>query len=173
MKKTLFTLAMFGTISCQPEIPDNQTGMNSLQLDSLQLLEMISIREKSMIEKDIATAMSQFSQDATWINSQGYFFEGKYNVLKFHNMLAGNDSLDYYYEAGVPRVRVIDNHNALVYYSWKMFWYKRSYPSDTTNKELGLMTLTAQKRKGNWYWVAITNQHIPWFYKEIAPVTIE
>ena len=113
--------------------------------DSLELIKMISQREKAMINKDINTAMSQFSEDVTWINSQGYYFEGKNEVLKFHNMLAENDSLDYYYKAGIPKVRIINQDNALAYYSWKMFWYKRENPKDTVNKEIGLMTLTAKK----------------------------
>ena len=57
---------------------------------------MISERESAMIEKDLDSAMSQFSNDVTWINSQGYYFQGKNEVLNFHNMLAQNDSLDYY-----------------------------------------------------------------------------
>ena len=111
---------------------------------------MISIREQAMIDKDIATAMSQFSEDATWINSQGYFFEGKENIAEFHRMLAGRDSVDYYYEAGAPRIRVLDSDNAIAYYSWKMFWYDSAQPSDTTYREIGLMTLTAQRRSGEW-----------------------
>ncbi len=39
-------------------------------------------------------AMSQFSDDATWINSQGYYFEGKDNVRKFHATLAGSATRD-------------------------------------------------------------------------------
>lgn len=126
-----------------------------------------------MIEKDIDTVMSQFSDDATWINSQGYYFEGKQNVLEFHSMLAGNNLLGYLYQAGEPRIRLIDSSNAIVYYSWKMFWYQKGDPSDITKKEIGLMTLTAQKRQGNWHWIAVTNQYTPDFYEEINPVTID
>jgi len=134
---------------------------------------MIAVREKAMIEKDIDTAMSQFSDDATWINSQGYFFEGKRNVLEFHSMLAGKETEDYVYEAGEPRIRLIDSSNAIAYYSWKMFWFKKDNPEDIFNKEIGLMTLTAQKRQGQWLWVAVTNQHTPWFYETIDPVTVD
>jgi len=35
------------------------------------------------------------------------------------------------------------------------------------------MTLTAQKRQGRWYWIAVTNQHTPWFYEAVDPVTID
>lgn len=138
-----------------------------------RLAEMITVREKAMIEKDIHTAMSQFSDDATWINSQGYFFEGKQSVLEFHNMLAGRESLDYTYEAGEPRIRLLDSSNAIAYYSWKMFWFRKDNPAEITNEEIGLMTLTAQKRQGQWYWVAVTNQHTPWFYEAVDPVTID
>ena len=165
----IFVLAFF---SCKKE---NLSAIihQSTKIDSLQLVKMISERESAMIEKDIDSAMSQFSDDITWINSQGYYFEGKKEVLKFHNMLADNDSLDYYYEAGIPRIRMIDFDNALAYYSWKMFWYKKEVPTDTITKEIGLMTLTARKTKDNWKWIAITNQHTPWFYNEIELVFID
>ena len=141
--------------------------------DTLVLADMIKVREKAMIEKDIDTAMSQFSDDATWVNSQGYFFEGKQNVLEFHSMLAGRESMGYAYEAGEPRVRLIDSSNAIAYYSWKMFWFKTDDPENIVNEEIGLMTLTAQKRQGQWYWIAVTNQHTPSFYDVIDPVTID
>jgi hypothetical protein len=83
------------------------------------------------------------------------------------------DSLDYSYEAGSPRVRIIDPNIAIVYYSWKMYWYRKNGQQDTINKEIGLMTLTAQKIENKWKWIAVTNQHTPWFYNEIEPVIIE
>jgi len=134
---------------------------------------MISLREQAMINKDIEVAMEQFSENPTWINSQGYYFSGREEVRKFHGMLAGNDSLDYYYEAGTPRIRITDANNALAYYSWKMFWLRKDNPVDTTFKEIGLMTLNAQKDNGTWQWIAVTNQHTPWFYPEIEEVKIE
>ena len=134
--------------------------------DSLLLTEMIAFREKAMIEKDLDGAMAQFAENATWINSQGYYFEGKQHVSKFHQMLVKNDTVDYYYEAGEPKIRILDAQNAIAYYSWKMFWYKKDNPADTTFKEIGLMTLTAQKERNNWKWVAITNQHTPWFLRK-------
>lgn len=160
--------------SCQQNNSDSaQIDVETETLVSRQLADMISVREKAMIEKDIETAMSQFDEDATWINSQGYFFEGKKNVLEFHQMLAGNDTLDYIYEAGVPRIRILDSSNAIAYYSWKMFWYEKGTPQHIVNREIGLMTLSAQKRDGRWYWIAVTNQHTPAFYDAIESVTIE
>ena len=144
-----------------------------MQTDSLAIAQMISVREKAMITKNIKAAMDQFSENATWINSQGYFFEGKEEVAKFHGMLADNDSLDYYYEASSPRISLIDPKNAIAYYSWKMFWYKKEMPVDTTFKEIGLMTLTAHKQNDTWKWVAVTNQHTPWFHGKIEPVTVD
>ncbi|WP_411029953.1 nuclear transport factor 2 family protein [Spongiimicrobium sp. 3-5] len=160
------------SISCKKKEGEHKHD-TSIMSDSLSLVQMIAIREKAMIKRDIKLAMDQFADNATWINSQGYYFEGKEHVANFHNMLIGNDSLDYYYEAGEPRVRILDNRNALAYYSWKMFWYKREKPADTTFREIGLMTLTAHKTNKDWEWVAVTNQHTPWFYDSITPVTVD
>ena len=126
-----------------------------------------------MKNKDVNSVMLQFDDDATWINSQGYFFEGKEELGRFHRMLAENDSLDYYYEAGDPRIRLVDPRFAMVYYSWKMFWFDRSNRTDTLKREIGLMTLSAQKTGDRWRWIAVTNQHTPWFYERIDPVFIE
>gem|GEM_PF-5052323 len=64
-------------MGCDQLSSDKPNGVHSSNADSLQLAHMISGREKSMIEKDIHPAISQFTHDTTWINSQGYFFEGK------------------------------------------------------------------------------------------------
>jgi len=77
------------------------------------------------------------------------------------------------HEAGVPRIRILDSSNAIAYYSWKMFWYEKGAPQHIVTREIGLMTLSAQKRDGRWYWVAVTNQHTPSFYEAIESVTIE
>ncbi|WP_299366676.1 hypothetical protein [Winogradskyella sp.] len=171
MKKILIAVLFIVINSCDQNDSKDQKKDNDFL--SSQLKEMINEREKAMINKDIETAMSQFSEDISWINSQGYYFEGKKEVRRFHAYLAGNDSLDYYYKAGKPRIRIIDSKNALAYYSWKMFWYKKSNPLDTVNREIGLMTLTAQKNESKWQWIAVTNQHTPWFYDIIENVTID
>lgn len=162
-----------GSYSCKRQVVDLASVQQPFISDSLAIAKMISTREEAMIDKNIEAAMDQFAESATWINSQGYYFEGRENVSKFHGMLAGNDSLDYYYEAGKPRIRMIDPQNALAYYGWKMFWYKKEKPADTTFKEIGLMTLTAHKTKEKWRWIAVTNQHTPWFYADIEPVTTD
>ena len=172
--KTLVFVFLPILASCQQVGSDSPPNVVDIEKnDSVRLTEMISVREKAMIGKDIETAMSQFDENATWINSQGYFFEGKKNIIEFDQMLASNDSLDYFYEAGAPRIRVLDSSNAIAYYSWKMFWYENGAPQYIVNREIGLMTLSAQKRDGRWYWVAVTNQHTPSFYETIESVTIE
>ena len=172
MKNHILIILILTFFSCKQEV-STKIDQQSTKIDSLELVNMIFEREKAMIEKDINSAMYQFSDDVTWINSQGYYFQGKSEVLKFHNMLVENDSLDYYYKAGTPRIRIVNSDNAIAYYSWKMFWYKKENPTDTVKREIGLMTLTARKYKGNWKWIAITNQYTPWFYNEIEPVFID
>ncbi|MGX1928319.1 nuclear transport factor 2 family protein [Flagellimonas sp. 2504JD4-2] len=174
MPKTYLLLLgfVFMTCSCKKENHLSQI-QESFHADSLSLVGMIQDREKAMITKNIDLVMPQFSEDATWINSQGYFFEGKKELEKFHIMFAENDSLDYYYKIGDPKIRFLDSKNALAYYSWKMFWIKKENPADTTFKEIGLMTLNAQKQNMEWKWVAVTNQHTPWFYDKIEPVFVE
>ncbi len=173
LKNHLFLLGFaLLAFSCKKESHLNQT-QESFHADSLSLVRMIQDREKAMISKNVDLVMPQFSEDATWINSQGYLFEGKKELEKFHIMFAENDSLDYYYEIGNPKIRFLDSENALAHYAWKMFWFKKENPADTTFKEIGLMTLNAQKQNKKWKWVAVTNQHTPWFYDEIKPVKAE
>jgi uncharacterized protein (TIGR02246 family) len=160
-------------IVCSSSIAAAENVENTAEKDSLVLAGMIEVREQAMINKDIDTAMSQFSEDITWINSQGYFFEGKQSVLEFHNMLANDNPLDYLYEAGKPRIRITSPDSAIAYYSWKMLWFEKGHPEAISKKEIGLMTLSAQKKDGIWRWIAVTNQHTPWFYEEIETVTID
>lgn len=166
-----YVLSLLALGACSTE--EKATAPTNVSQDSLSLIEMINTREKAMKYKDLNLALAQFDSSATWINSQGYYFEGIGEVAEFHKMLTGNDSLDYYYEAGNPRVRILDSDNAIAYYSWKMYWYRKIEPQDTTNREIGLMTLYARKSNDNWKWVAVTNQHTPWFYENVDPVTID
>jgi len=141
--------------------------------DVERLTDMIRVRGNAMRDRNIDLAMSQFSPDATWVNSQGYYFEGKKVLRQFHQMLMSRKELDYRYMAGSPRVRLIDADNAIVYYGWKMPWFKRDSPQEIVNDETGLMTLNAQRRKGQWMWIAVTVQHTPWFYETIEPEVID
>ena len=160
-------------LACDSEVPSNSYSTQDRRSDSLAIDSMIRLREDAMIHRNLELVMAQFSEASTWINSQGYFFEGKQHVRGFHRMLTGNDSLDYFYEAGNPRIRIIDKENALAYYGWKMFWFQKKTPTDTTFREIGLMTLTAHKTNNQWQWVAVTNQHTPWFYKDITAVVAD
>jgi uncharacterized protein (TIGR02246 family) len=152
----------------QPAVAD-QALSQEIASDLETLTNMVTQRERAMQAKNASQAMEQFSDDATWVNSQGYYFEGKSAVAKFHAMLTQDPQRDYHYEVGTPRVRLLDSSNAIVYYSWKMTWFERGDPEEIINPEVGLMTLNAQKRDGKWYWVAITVQHTPWFYQSIEP----
>ena len=128
---------------------------------------MVTDRENAMREKDVPTIMSQFSDDATFINAVGLYSADKKEVEKFHNGLTRMDSISYYYLAGKVTVRILDDNNALVYYPWRMDWYNISNLIDTLRKEIGLMTLSAQKRNGKWLWIAITNQHTPEYFEDL------
>ncbi len=161
------------TLSCRPARTEAHVADATRAGDSLALAQMIAVRERAMIDKNLPLALAQFADDATWVNSQGYYFAGKEEVAKFHAMLAGNDSLDYFYQAGTPLIRVIDGETALAYYSWKMFWYRKAAPADTVTREIGLMTLLARKEHGAWRWIAVTNQHTPDFYERIEPVNMD
>jgi uncharacterized protein (TIGR02246 family) len=177
VRLTVLVLVIIGGVGCSHHALRANAAEKATEpvpnADIATLTDMISAREQAMIEKDLDTVMSQFSDDATWINSQGYYFEGKQKVFEFHSMLARDNPLDYRYEAGKARIRLLDSFNAIAYYSWKMLWYERAKPETITNEEIGLMTLTARKRGGRWQWVAVTNQHTPWFYEVIEPASTE
>lgn len=170
MRKTLIIALALSMLSCADKDDNLIDSIPRHTADSLALATMVMERERAMIKKDVSLAMSHFSEDATWINSQGYLFEGEKHVKEFHTMMTSRDSVDYYYEIGEPRIRLIDTKNAIVYYSWKMFWYSKFNPTDTTFKEIGLMTLHANKQSDQWKWIAVTNQHTPWFYERIVAV---
>ena len=165
----LVLLVMSAASSCERATTSGPGG--ATRADSLQIAQMIAERERTMIDKELGPALEQFADDATWINSQGYYFQGREVIRDFHEMLVAKS--DYHYEAGEPRIRVTDAENAIAYYSWKMYWLGGESGTDTTMKEIGLMTLSAQKRDGVWRWIAVTNQHTPWFYESVEPVVIE
>jgi len=172
MKKTILILA-FPLICCNHKPAHYASRHGVAEEDGQELTAMILAREKAMISKSLVPVMAQFSEDATWINSQGYLFDGKPAIEKFHKMMFNNDSLDYLYVAGDPRVRLLDHQNALAYYGWEMIWINRADRQDTVKREIGLMTLTAQKVDTTWLWKAVTNQYTPWFYGKLDAVFIE
>ena len=129
---------------------------------------MVHARENAMKKKDIGAVMAQFSDDATFINGEGYYLANKEEIADFHKGLTQSESIGYYYIAGHVHVRLLDNNNALVYYPNRMDWYRNSSPKDTIEKETRLLTLSAQKRNGNWQWVAITNQQTPEYFDDLT-----
>lgn len=146
---------------------DIKVKYNSMN-DSLTLVKMVNERENAMKKKDIDAVMAQFSDDATFINGEGYYLANKEEIAAFHKGLTQSDSIGYYYIAGNVHVRMLDNKNALVYYPNRMDWYRVSNPKDTIEKETRLLTLSAQKRNGNWQWVAITNQQTPEYFDDLT-----
>ena len=59
----------------------NDTGLkyNSTE-DSLALVKMVNERETAMKKKDIHAVMAQFSDDATFINGEGYYCANKAEI---------------------------------------------------------------------------------------------
>lgn len=165
-KTILFTCITLFICSCGT--PSDNTVIHKSENDSLVLVQMVNERENAMKNKDIPAIMKQFSDDATFINAAGYYNANKKEIEFFHNNLTHMDSIGYYYKAGDVHVRILDSQNALVYYPWRMDWFQTSNIKDTIKKEIGLMTLSAQKRKDKWFWIAITNQHTPEYFEDLT-----
>ena len=147
----------------------NDTGLKyNSTADSLALVKMVNERETAMKKKDIPAVMVQFSDDATFINGEGYYCANKAEIEEFHKGLTQNDSVGYYYTVGHIHVRILDDNNALVYYPNRMDWFKISNPKDTIEKETRLLTLTAQKRNNQWQWIAITNQQTLEYFDDLT-----
>jgi hypothetical protein len=135
--------------------------------DSLILLNMVQNRQVAMKRKDVPAMLKQFSDDATFINPSGYFYENKAEIEAYHNTLTHLDTITYYYSTGSVELRMLDANNALIYYPWRMDWYNIAHPADTLYQEFGLFTITAQKRNTTWYWIAVTDQHTPEFFDDL------
>jgi uncharacterized protein (TIGR02246 family) len=123
---TLFILFLL-LYSCGTDSNDTSVKYNSTD-DSLALVKMVNERETAMKKKDIRTVIAQFSEDATFINGEGYYCANKTEIEAFHKGLTQSDSVGYYYTAGQVHVRMLDNNNALVYYPNRMDWFKISNP---------------------------------------------
>jgi uncharacterized protein (TIGR02246 family) len=147
---------------------DRSGEKHDLTKDSLTLTKMVHERESAMKTKNIPAVMAQFSDDATFINGDGYYLANKKEIEEFHKALTRGDSISYYYIAGKVLVRMLDDNNALVYYPNRMDWYRVSKPKDTIEKEIRLLTLSAQKRKGKWQWIAITNQQTIEYFDDLS-----
>jgi hypothetical protein len=169
MKPTTILAASLFLLLCSCEINKTDSDAKSSEnKDSITLVNMVKEREFAMKNKDIPSVMSQFSDDATFINSAGYYLANKKEIENFHDNLLHMDSSAYHYKAGKVHVRFIDEKNALVYYPWRMDWYKIPDADDTVFEEVGLMTLTAQLRNEKWQWIAITNQHTKEYFEDLT-----
>jgi uncharacterized protein (TIGR02246 family) len=171
MKKIIISTMLLTLVwSCESYNLDNNINSGSTA-DRAALVKMIREREVAMNDKDISSLMIQFSDDATFINSAGFYFTGKTEIENFHRDLIQVDTAGYFYKAGNVTVRIIDDYIALVYYPWSIDWYENSKPDVILYKETGLMTLVAQKRAEKWLWIAITNQHTPEFFNDLIKHT--
>ncbi len=52
---------------------------------------MINERENAMKKKNIDAVMAQFSDDATFINGEGYYLANKAEITAFHKGLVQTD----------------------------------------------------------------------------------
>lgn len=138
----------------------------SSSADSLQLVKMVNDRVQAMQKKDLNKVMIQFNEDATYINSAGYFYKNKKEIEQFHRAMLQNDSISFEYTAGVPHIRLLSDEYSLAYYPWKILWKTLNSPQEKVT-ETGLMSLTAKKTDGLWYWIAINNQHTPEFFNDL------
>ena len=133
------------TFSCAPQKNSETNAVYYSKKDSIKLVGMINAREIFMKEKNIEGISNQFSKNITWVNSQGYLFSGKEDVVKFHSGLVNQKKKDYNYKAGKPNVRFLDNSHAIIYYSWNMYWFNK-ITKDSIYDEIGMMTLFAAKK---------------------------
>lgn len=160
-----FTLLLFNSCDTTSFNPGKR---DSYVKDSLTLVEMVHIRSNAMKKRNIDAVMAQFSDDATFINGDGYYLANKAEIGAFHSGLTQSDSIGYHYIAGNVNIRMLDDKNALVYYPNRMDWYNVSNPKDTIEKETRLLTLSAQKRSGKWQWIAITNQQTNEYFDDLT-----
>lgn len=128
---------------------------------------MVNQREKAMIGRDIHTVTQQFDSSANFINGGAYLYRGLSEIKDFHNQMFTNDSLTYTYKIGKVFIDPVGADVALVYYPWQQQWTLKHVKSDTLN-EVGLMTITAIKEKGQWKWKAVTNQRTKEYFDDLT-----
>ena len=197
--KSIYYLLLFLSFlffSCS-KINNDKKAKDIFTKDSLALVKMVRERAIAREKHDIIAELSQFSDDATFINSDGLLLPDKKAIEK--HLKAANSSSDSsetfeinlseikpptgvllyrnfkgrwvdlcdHYTAGNIKIRIIDINNALVYYPWRIDSFLCSNPKDTIISEIGLMTLCAQKRNSIWLWIAITNQHTPEYFNDL------
>jgi hypothetical protein len=192
----LLFLSLLLLFSCKT-MKNDEKIKEAFKEDSVALVKMVRDRAIAREKHDIIAELSQFSDDATFINSDGLLLPNKKAIeshLKESN--ASGDSSETFeiklseiqpptgvllyrnfkgrwidlcdqYTAGNIKIRIIDKNNALVYYPWRIDSFLRSNPKDTIISEIGLMTLSAQRRNDQWFWIAITNQHTPEYFNDL------
>jgi hypothetical protein len=162
--KTLIFYIVFFFASCTTS--NDKVSLNAAK-DSLILVKMVKERERGMQAQNMEPVMAQFADDATFINGDGFYLANKKEISEFHNALKKSDSIGYHYIAGEVLIIMLDQNNALVYYPNRMDWCRLSNPSDTIERETRLLTLSAQKRKGTWKWIAVTNQQTLSYFNDL------
>jgi uncharacterized protein (TIGR02246 family) len=139
-----------------------QTRANN---DSVALAKTVVDYIEATKRNDRRGELAVFADDATFITTSGRYIGGIKALEAFYDNLVGTtDSVRYV--NGAPAVRLLDDRNALVYYTWKINWYWRGRPPMLD--DIGMMTITAQKRGDRWYWLAITSQRLPEFVDQIV-----
>jgi ketosteroid isomerase-like protein len=167
MKAFVFTLLVLLLISSCQINQTNTYDRNRTSTDSLALLEMIQVREKVMQTKDIQTVVSQFREDATFINGGDYYVKNRSEIEKFqHRISQLQPGYTSAYQAGKVTIQILSPEFALAYYPWKIITIKTTSPTDTTIGT-GLMTLLAQKDNKGWKWRAITNQRTGEYFEDL------
>jgi hypothetical protein len=197
--KSIYVLFFFSPLlffSCKG-MKNDEKLKDAFKEDSLALVKMVRERAIAREKHDIITELSQFSDDATFINSDGLLLPDKKaienhlkatnssddssetfeinlselnpltGVLLYRNFTGKWSDLSDHYTAGNIKIRIIDKNNALVYYPWRIDSFVSSNPKDTIISEIGLMTLSAQRRNDQWFWIAITNQHTPEYFNDL------
>ena len=159
-----FILSLIFFVSCSPSAINDDKGRR--ERDSLQLVEMVHVREAAMTGKDLPTIVYQFDSQATFINGGGFYYEGIAEIKAFHQSMFDNDSLTYTFLTGKPEVNTILPNVAIVYYPWQQQWTMKHQQSDTLH-EVGLMTIIAVKEKERWKWRSMTNQRTKEFFPDL------
>jgi hypothetical protein len=197
--KSIYVLLFFSPLlllSCKT-MKNDEKRKETFKEDSLALVKMVRERAIAREKHDIIAELSQFSEDATFINSDGLLLPDKKAIEKHLKAINSSDDssetfeinlseikpptgillyrnfkgrwTDLYdhYTAGNIKIRIIDKNNALVYYPWRIDSFLSSNPKDTIITEIGLMTLSGQRRNDKWFWIAITNQHTPEYFNDL------
>ncbi|RYY99917.1 MAG: nuclear transport factor 2 family protein [Chitinophagaceae bacterium] len=138
--------------------------------DSATLIGMLRAREKAMIDRDLDAIVQPFDSSASFINGGGYYYSGIEEIREFHRDMFENDSLTYTFKTGTPFVRMLKRRTALVYYPWAQDWTMKTGASDTLH-ETGVMTIIAQKERGEWKWMSMTNQRTKEYFNDLRAHT--